>query len=137
VSTNKLPQGAVTTGKVKDENLTGGDVADGTLSGADVLDNSLGGADVQPLGAHDISDLAFDDDDIRDVVPFDRKQFGIPTNAIESSEIENGQVTSADIADGTVTGSDLATSARPIAYEHEDETPAGSATSPPEAPRES
>jgi hypothetical protein len=121
VGTNKLPQGAVTTGKVKDNDLTGGDVADGSLSGADLLDNSLNGADVQSLGAHDISDAAFDDDDIRDVVPFDRKQFGIPTNAIESTEIENGQVTSADLADGTVTGSDLATSAKPIAYAHEDE----------------
>jgi hypothetical protein len=125
VGTNKLPQGAVTTGKVKDEDLTGGDVADGTLSGADVADNSLDGADVQPLGAHDISDSAFDSDDIRDVVPFDRKLFGIPTNAIETSEIENNQVTSADIADGTVAGSDLATSAKPIAYAHEDEFTGG------------
>jgi hypothetical protein len=131
VVTDKLVQGAVTSGKVKNETLIGDDVADESLSGADLLDNSVTGADVQPLGAHDISDAAFDDDDIRDVVPFARKLFAIPTNAIESGEIENGQVTSADLADGTVTGSDLAdgtvtgsdlaTSAKPIAYEHEDD----------------
>jgi hypothetical protein len=121
VVTDKLVQAAVTSGKVKNDNLVGDDIADGSLSGDDVGDNSLTGADVQSLGAHDISDLAFDDDDIRDVVPFDRKQFGIPTNAIESVEIENGQVTSADIADGSVSGSDLATSAKPTAYAHEDD----------------
>jgi hypothetical protein len=113
VVTDKLVQGAVTTGKVKDENLVGGDVADGTLSGADVQAGSL--------GAQDISGSAFRSDDIRDVGSiFGGKQFGLPDNAVETSEIENNQVTSPDIADGTVTGSDLATSAKPIAYAHED-----------------
>jgi hypothetical protein len=113
VVTDKLQQGAVTSGKVKDQNLVGGDVLDNSLTGADVQTGSL--------GASDISNSAFRSDDIRDVGSiFGGKQFGLPDNAIETSEIENNQVTSADIADGTVGASDLATSARPTAYATED-----------------
>lgn len=85
-----------------------GKIADGHVRTADVLDNDLTRDDLGPssVGAFELSQLAFDAADIRDVLSGFPKKFGLADNVVQSEEIE----------DKSIRDQDLAASAEPTAF---------------------
>jgi hypothetical protein len=102
--------GTIGSADVIDNSLRSVDLRNGVaVRGVDVVDDALTAADLGPAsaGRSELDPTAFASGDI----DLQSNGYGISPNAIQSSEIEDGQGTSADVASNTLTGSDILESA--------------------------
>jgi hypothetical protein len=84
-----------------------------------VIDNSLQASDLaaKSVGFSELDPSAFASGDIApNCRILGSCAYEVPTNAIQSGEIQDGQVTSSDIQDGQVAKADLASNAAPDGY---------------------
>ena len=102
--------GTIGSADVIDNSLRSVDLRNGgAVRGVDVVDDDLTAADLGPasVGGSELNPTVFASGDI----DLQSNGYGISPNAIQSSEIEDGQVTGADVAGNTLTGADILESA--------------------------